>query len=94
MLGQDGQLILIQHGGAYYRVHPCHMMKVKPDDADEGCTSNASLEKDDKFVNDKSLVLSYIGDPTKILQEALDIELKETEKDKMIIIKSKCHIIG
>ena len=46
-----------------------------------------------KFVDDKTLVLSYTGDPTETLQKALDIELIETEKDKMIINESKCHNI-
>ena len=27
VLGQEGQFILIRHGGAFYRVHPCHLMK-------------------------------------------------------------------
>ena len=44
-----------------------------------------------KFVDDKTLVHSYKGDPTKILQEALDIELDGTMKDRMIINESKCH---
>ena len=47
-----------------------------------------------KFVDDKTLALSYSGDPTKILQEALDIELNETIKDKMIINESKCHLMN
>ena len=46
-----------------------------------------------KFVDDKTLVLSYTGDPTETLQKALDLELIETEKDKMIINESKCHNI-
>ena len=46
-----------------------------------------------KFVDDKTLALSYTGDSTKTLQEALDIELSETIKDKMIINESKCHSI-
>ena len=44
-----------------------------------------------KFVDDKTLVHSYSGDPTKTLQEALEMELEETSKDKMIINESKCH---
>ena len=28
VLGQDGQFVLVCHGGAYYRVHPCQLMKV------------------------------------------------------------------
>ena len=29
VLGKDGQFVLVRHGGAYYRVHPCQLMKVK-----------------------------------------------------------------
>ena len=47
-----------------------------------------------KFVDDKTLALSYSGDPTKILQEVLDIEFNETIKDKMIINESKCHLMN
>ena len=28
VLGQDGQFVLVRHGGAFYRVHPCQLMKV------------------------------------------------------------------
>ena len=44
-----------------------------------------------KFVDDKTLVYSYSGNPTETLQQALDIELEETIKDKMIINGNKCH---
>ena len=50
-----------------------------------------SLVTNLKFVDDKTLVHSYSGDPTKTLQEALDIELEGTIRDKMIINESKCH---
>ena len=42
-------------------------------------------------MDDKTLVHSYSGDPTETLQEALNIELEGTVKDKMIINESKCH---
>ena len=45
-----------------------------------------------KFVDDKTLAYSYSGDPTKVLQEALDTELTGTVKDKMIINEKKCHV--
>ena len=44
-------------------------------------------------MDDKTLALSYSGDPTETLQKALNIELKETKEDKMIINNSKCHVI-
>ena len=44
-----------------------------------------------KFVDDKTLLYSYSGNPTQVLQEALDIELEGTLKDKMIINENKCH---
>ena len=46
-----------------------------------------------KFVDDKTIALSYSGDATSKLQEVLDIEERETLKDKMIINGSKCHSI-
>merc|ERR1712055_1039035 len=46
-----------------------------------------------KFVDDKTLSYTYSGDPTKTLQETLDIELNQTKQDKMIINESKCHVI-
>ena len=50
--------------------------------------------KNYKFVDDKTLVHSYSGDPTNTLQEGLlDIESFETNKDKMIINESKCNSI-
>ena len=27
VLGQDGQFVLVRHGGAFYRVHPCQLLK-------------------------------------------------------------------
>ena len=51
------------------------------------------LVKSLKFVDDKTLVHSYSVDPTKILQEALNIELEETRRDKMIINENKCNVI-
>ena len=29
VLGQDGQIILVRHGGVFYRIHPCQLLKVK-----------------------------------------------------------------
>ena len=46
-----------------------------------------------KFVDDKTLALSYSGDSNNTFQEALDIEIEETNKDKMIINEKKCHKI-
>ena len=46
-----------------------------------------------KFVDDKTLAFSYSGDPTEFLQQVLDVEVTETEKDKMIINESKCNVI-
>ena len=46
-----------------------------------------------KFVDDKTLAHTYLGDPTELLQWALDIEGNETEKDQMIINGNKCNVI-
>ena len=47
-----------------------------------------------KFVDDKTLIHSYSGDPTPFLQNALNIENAETTKDKMKINEAKCNIIN
>ena len=46
-----------------------------------------------KFVDDKTLVYSYSGDPTSFLQMVLNLETAETEKDKMVINEAKCNVI-
>ena len=47
-----------------------------------------------KFVDDKTLIHSYSGDPTPFLQNVLNIENTETIKDKMKINSAKCNIIN
>ena len=47
-----------------------------------------------KFVDDKTLIHSYSGDPTPFLQNVLNIENAETIKDKMKINEAKCNIIN
>ena len=49
---------------------------------------------DVKFVDDKTLIHSYSGDPTPFLQNVLNMENSETIKDKMKINESKCNIIN
>ena len=55
--------------------------------------AKCGLVKNYKFVDDKTLSHSYSGNPSTILQQALDIETVETEKDKMIINELKCNVI-
>ena len=52
-----------------------------------------SLVSNYKFVDDKTLAYSYNGNATNILQEALNNEGQQTEKDKMLINANKCNII-
>ena len=46
-----------------------------------------------KFVDDKTLAHSYVGDATKFLQDVLNKEAAGTEKDKMVINETKCNVI-
>ena len=46
-----------------------------------------------KFVDDKTLAYSYSGDPSQFLQNVLNNETLETNKDKMKINEAKCHVI-
>ena len=52
-----------------------------------------SLVSSYKFVDDKTLAYSYSGNPTELLQKALNIEANETDKDQMTINGSKCNVI-
>ena len=45
------------------------------------------------FMDDKTLSHSYKGDPTNVIQSALDIESEFASKNKMKINSSKCHAI-
>ena len=31
VLGKEGNFVLIRHGSAYYRCHPCHLIKENPE---------------------------------------------------------------
>ena len=42
VLGQDGQYVLVCHGRAYCRVHPCQLMKIP--DARKTCSSDTSTK--------------------------------------------------
>ena len=52
-----------------------------------------SLVKNYKYVDDKTITYTHSGDPSELLQKALDMEVEETEKDKMIINSKKCNSI-
>ena len=47
-----------------------------------------------KFVDDKTLALSYSEDQTETLQKALDLELEQTRENNMIINEKKCNVIN
>ena len=45
VLGQDGQFVLLKHGGYYVRVHPCRLMHCKPSSTlSKETTEDASIE--------------------------------------------------
>ena len=48
VLGQDGQFVLVRHGGAYFRVHPCQLMKVVNDSNDKNESKGGVVSGDDK----------------------------------------------
>ena len=43
VLGQDGQFVLVRHGGAFFRVHPCQLMKT---DQRADLNRNAPVQSD------------------------------------------------
>ena len=48
-----------------------------------------------KFVDDKTLAYSYSGNPTEFLQQVLDVEATETNKDTMVFNNSvaECELM-
>ena len=44
MIGEEGKIVLVRHGTAYYRCHPCHLMKVMRRGV-EGNDTTSSSEK-------------------------------------------------
>ena len=53
VLGSEGKFVLIRHGGAFYRIHPCHLMPVKSQSGTS--TQGATMENS---TNSQSLVKS------------------------------------
>ena len=61
-MGKKGQYVLIRHGGAFYRMHSCHLMKVNkhfgnPKNDENKLSSNEIneiLEEEDEGQQDKS----------------------------------------
>ena len=47
-----------------------------------------------KFVDDKTLALSYTGNESETLQRALNLELNHTLQNNMTINESKCNVIN
>ena len=43
VLGQDGKFVLVRHGGAYYRVHPCQLLHVQKMDQPSDCVVQKSV---------------------------------------------------
>ena len=58
-MGQDGH-VLIRHASAYYRMHPCQLMRKMKNEDDDSITfqRDGQTEKDEKTVS-KLIIKSY-----------------------------------
>ena len=52
LLGKDGQVCLLKHGGFYIRVHPCRMSPVNSDAASTSLNDNSALSTDYSKIDD------------------------------------------
>ena len=54
VLGQERQFVLIRHGGAFYRVHPCQLMKKNKNenDVEKKSVKNMQLPEKQQFVDE------------------------------------------
>ena len=60
VLGSEGNFVLIRHGGAFYRVHPCQLMKVTKTvygEKSKSNTSNCEQSKSNNIENKNSKVV-------------------------------------
>ena len=48
VLGQDGQLVLVKHGGVYVRVHPCILNPIKIDNQPSTQIDHSNISLQDK----------------------------------------------
>ena len=63
VLGKDGQFVLVRHGGAYYRVHPCQLMKDK---------HNCGVVKQDKPLTHSSVADARVDLPSSVVDVSDD----------------------
>ena len=42
VIGQEGKIVLIRHGTAYYRCHPCQLMKADPESKKKEAVNRAA----------------------------------------------------
>lgn len=57
VLGKDGQLMLVRHGGAFYRVHPSHLMKVIERNQPKPTVENNEIVETSKKLSDSGLAV-------------------------------------
>merc|ERR1712121_332828 len=76
VLGQDGQFVLVRHGGAYFRVHPCQLMKVVNDSNDKNESKGGVVSGDDKSM--KARVEVSDGDDSEDLGDVDDMTANST----------------
>ena len=77
VLGQEGQFVLIRHGGAFYRVHPCQLMKKNKNENDMKSRSIENMQlmkmnKNENGMKNKSIKNMQLYDRQKLIDEDLE----------------------
>merc|ERR1711867_266826 len=78
VLGQDGQFVLVRHGGAYFRVHPCQLMKVINDSNDKNESKGGVVSGDDSDDDQKVAVNDDDGDDYEDIGDVDDMTADST----------------
>ena len=64
VLGKDGQFVLVRHGGAYYRVHPCQLMKIKEAEVSQSkgqtCSDDSSEKESNQIIKESTKVVNEL----------------------------------
>ena len=76
VLGQDGQQVLVKHGGIYVRVHPCRLMLVNSDCSSNKQETSTSMNNESKQDKD-----SHHSDDENSSQSSSDEGIDSAEDD-------------
>ena len=80
VLGQEGQFVLIRHGSGFYRVHPCHLMKMNKNDNQLDGVEDGGIKNKHICQDKKQLVHGDIGNLSPLSCESEELEIYDNNE--------------